>query len=163
MKHHVLEEHHEDGTKCYVFLPPNKCRDVDGTNAKVEDEEETREILTLFNGNKWLLLGVDEEAPPPRDGEMAMKQGKAPLARQVPIKDKPDEHICSLCGKIVKSWVCSKKGVVKGRYHFRTHISKCHTLPVVIEYSRHKLRELACPVPARSAPDYISLGKTSDR
>ena len=37
MKNHVLEEHHEDGTTCYVFLPPRMHRGVDGIDAMVED------------------------------------------------------------------------------------------------------------------------------
>jgi hypothetical protein len=151
MKEHVREKHHKDGTTFYVFLPPSP---ILGPDKAIAGE---RNPVIAWNG-KWRELDAEEVPPPPRDGNMDKKQGKAPLAREIPLDGKTDGHACSLCGRIVKNAAAAGRNDHKTK--FQSHASKCHSLPVVLEYT-DKSRHLMVPAIGRSMPNHIYLAKSS--
>ena len=151
-EHARSKDHHKDGQNIYLFTPEQA---VIGSNRKTVGKREP--IHCWIDGtSRWRELDDNEDPPPPRLGSMESTKGTAPLAIQIALPE-AKEHACSLCGRLVKPGSYTGR-YNDNRYKFRSHMSKYHTLPIVIEY-KDKTRQLALPSKSQSFPDYIELAR----
>ena len=66
MKEHVRQQHDKNGTRCYIFLPPQYVKGVDGQDDDTLDRVEKVTILVWKETRSdlgWRELDAEEEPP----------------------------------------------------------------------------------------------------